>query len=71
MKKLLHILKHEFLKVLPPTIFFFVILHIALFNRSLMAEQYGITINSSISATIAALIVGKVILITDAFPFVN
>ena len=71
MKKLLFILKREFLKLLPPTIYFFVVLHIALFTRALLDEQYGISIPSSISATIGALIVGKAILITDALPFVN
>jgi hypothetical protein len=57
--------------MLPPTIFFFVILHIVIFTRALMDEQYGIEIPTSVSATIAALIVGKAILITDALPFVN
>lgn len=71
MKKTLTFLKHEFLKMLPPTIFFLVVFHIAAFIRVLMAEQYGITIASSVSATIGALIVGKSILIADALPLFN
>jgi len=71
MKKILIFLKHEFLEMLPPTIFFFVVFHIIAFTRALMAKQYGIAISSSAAATIGALIVGKAILIADALPFVN
>lgn len=71
MKKTLIFLKHEFLEMLPPTIFFFVVFHIILFVRSLMVEQYGIAIVSSVSAAIGALIVGKSILIADALPLFN
>ena len=71
MKKILIFLKHEFLEMLPPTIFFFVVFHVITFTRMLMAKQYNVPISSSISATIGALIVGKAILIADALPFVN
>jgi hypothetical protein len=68
MKKVLIFLKHEFLEMLPPTIFFFVVFHILAFIRALMAKQYGITISAATTATIGALIVGKSILIVDALP---
>jgi hypothetical protein len=71
MKKALIFLKNEFLEMLPPTIFFFVVFHIIVFVRALMSEQYGITITSSASATIGALIVGKSILIANALPLFN
>ena len=71
MKKALIFLKHEFLEMLPPTIFFFVVFHIIAFMRVLMAEQYGITITSSASATIGALIVGKSILVANAIEYIN
>ncbi len=71
MKKVFIFLKHEFLEMLPPTIFFFVVFHIIAFTRALMAKQYGINISSSVTATIGALIVGKSILIADTLPFVN
>ena len=64
-------LKDEFLEMLPSTIFFFVVFHIILFTRALMANQSGITIASSASATIGALIVGKSILIAGALPLFN
>jgi hypothetical protein len=68
MKKALTFLKHEFLKMLPPTLFFFIVFHITAFTRALMAKQYGIALSSSTAATIGALIVGKSILIVDALP---
>jgi hypothetical protein len=71
MKKVLKFLQVEFLEMLPPTIFFLVVFHIIAVTRALMAEEYGITIASSVSATIGALIVGKSILIADALPFFN
>jgi len=71
MKKVLIFIKHEFLKMLPPTIFFFVVFHLIAFLRALMDEQYGINISSYVAATIGALVVGKAILLADALPFVN
>lgn len=71
MKKALIFLKHEFLEMLPPTVFFFVVFHIILFIRMLMAKQYSLNVTSSAAATIGALIVGKSILITDALPVTN
>jgi len=71
MKKALLFIKHEFLEMLPPTIFFFLVFHTVAFTRALMAEQYGITVASTAAATIGALIVGKSILIANALPFVN
>ena len=71
MKKVLTFLKREFLELLPPTIFFLVVFHIFGFMRVLIGEQDGITITSSATATIGALIVGKSILIADALPLFN
>ncbi|TYA53181.1 hypothetical protein [Formosa maritima] len=65
MRKTLKFLKEEFLEMLPPTIFFFVVFHILFFIRSLIANEYGISVTSSIVATIGALIVGKAVLIAD------
>jgi len=71
MKNALKFIKHEFLELLPPTIFFLIVFHIIALTRALMAEQYGISVASSAAATIGALIVGKSILIVNAVPFVN
>jgi hypothetical protein len=64
-------LKEEFLKILPPTIFFFVALHLVMFVRVLMLERTGVSPYSSISIAVAALIFGKSVLLADMLPFIN
>jgi hypothetical protein len=71
MKKILAKIKHEIILVIPPTIFFFVSFQIIAFTRSLMLKHYGIEVNTFVAATIAALIVGKVVLVADHIPFIN
>jgi hypothetical protein len=64
-------LKEEFFKILPPTIFFFVALHIIMFIRVLMLEGTGVSPSSSISIAVSALILGKAVLIADMVPMIN
>ena len=64
-------LKEEFFKLLPPTIFFFVALHIVMFVHVLMLKRTGISPSSSISIAVAALILGKAVLVADMLPMVN
>ena len=64
-------LKEEFFKLLPPTIFFFVALHIVAFIRVLMLKGTGISPLSTISIAVAALILGKAVLIADMLPTIN
>lgn len=71
MSKLIVTMKHEFMEMLPPTIFFFVILHIVALIRALMTEGTGIAVSTSASVTIAALVLGKSVLIADMLPFIN
>ena len=71
MTKLSTTLKKEFFKLLPPTIYFFVALHIVTFIRVLMLEKTGISPSSSISIAVAALILGKAVLIADMLPLIN
>jgi hypothetical protein len=71
MSKLTATIKHEMLEMLPPTIFFFVILHIVVIIRSLMTQGTGITLPTSASVTIAALILGKSVLLANLLPFIN
>jgi len=47
MSKLSNTLKDEFLKLLPPTIYFFVALHIVAFVRVLMLKETGFSPLSS------------------------
>jgi hypothetical protein len=64
-------LKEEFFKILPPTIFFFVALHIVAFVHALMLKKTGIAPSSSVSIAVAALILGKAVLIADMVPMIN
>jgi hypothetical protein len=66
-----HWLKHEFHEVLPPTIFFLIAFHIVVLNRRLMLREYGLPLASITSATVAALLIAKVVLITDKLAVIN
>jgi hypothetical protein len=71
MSKLSTTLKKEFFELLPPTIFFFVALHIVAFVRVLALKGTGISPLSSMSIAVAALILGKAVSIADMLPMVN
>ena len=64
-------IKHEMLELLPPTIFFLIAFHIIAISRALMLREYGVRVSAAAGATIAALIVAKVVLIADHLPFIN
>ncbi|MCL4502001.1 MAG: hypothetical protein M1438_09105 [Deltaproteobacteria bacterium] len=64
-------IKHELLEVVSPVLFFFVAFNVITFTKKLMLEQYHIEFSGFISATVGALIVGKVVLIADEIPFIN
>jgi hypothetical protein len=64
-------IKNESRELLPPTIFFFVTLHVVAFVRVLMLEGTGIALTTSIQVTIAALILAKAVVIADLLPFIN
>ncbi len=71
MSKLTEKLKEEFIALLPPTIFFFVALHLVAFVRVLMLSGTGVALGTSVSVTIAALIIAKAVLIADMLPFID
>jgi len=71
MHKILKKLKEEFFAILPPTIFFFVALHIITFIRVLMAKGSHFEPLSTLSIAVAALILGKAVLIADILPPIN
>ena len=64
-------IKEEFLAMLPPTIFFFVALHIVALVRTLMVKATGISPLTTVSVAIAALVLGKAVLIADMLPWIN
>src|SRR5436190_12253580 len=71
MSKVSSKLKEEFLALLPPMIFFFLALHIVAFIRVLMLKGTGISPLGSVSIAVAALILGKAVLLADMLPFIN
>jgi hypothetical protein len=71
MSKLSAKLKEEFFALLPPTIFFFIALHIVAFVHVLMLKGTGVSPLTSVSIAVAALILGKAVLIADLLPFIN
>ena len=71
MSKLSERLRDEFHALLPPTIFFFVALHLVAFVRVLMLKGTAIAVGTFMSVTLAALIIAKAVLIADLLPFIN
>ena len=71
MSKLSAKIREEIEALLPPTIFFFILLHLVAFIRVLMLRGTGIAPGTPVSATVAALILGKAVLIADSLPFIN
>ena len=69
--KLAKTIKHELAEMVPPTIYFFVVLHIVAFIRVLMTKGTGIEMATSLSVTIGALILGKAVVLANALPFIN
>ncbi len=64
-------LKHEFLELIPPTVYFFVVLHFAAAVQALMNRHNAIDLPTSATITIAALVLGKSVLIADMLPWIN
>lgn len=63
--------KEEILALIPPTLFFFIALHIVVLIRSLMLEGDGIASTTSISIALASIVLGKSVLVADLLPFIN
>jgi hypothetical protein len=71
MHKIFEKLKEEFFAILPPTIFFFIALHIIAFIRVLMTEGSHFEPISTVSIAVGSLILGKAVLIADMLPWIN
>ena len=63
--------KHELLKMLPPTIFFFVMLNLVLLVRALLTHGTGLSVPTFATVTVASLILGKAVLLANMLPFIN
>lgn len=71
MSKLPEKAREELEALIPPTLFFFIALHIVAIIRSLMLEGTGVSLGTTVSVAIAALILGKAVLLADLLPIVN
>jgi hypothetical protein len=54
-----------------PTVFFFVCFNLILWTKRLILEEHGVEFSGFLTATLAALLVGKAVLITDNLPFMR
>ncbi len=64
-------LKHELRELIPVTLFFFVTFQLLALTEALLLKEYSINVSTFFAATMMALIVAKVVVITDHFAFVN
>ena len=71
MSKVFEKVKEEFVAMIPPTIFFFITLGLIAVVRVLMLRGTGLPVSSLIQVAIAALILGKAVLISDMLPVIN
>jgi hypothetical protein len=69
--KLLKTIKHDYLEMLPPAIFFFISFMLILITKRLILSEYGISWSGLGAACAGAILVAKVVLIVDKLPFVN
>jgi hypothetical protein len=71
MRKIILRSKREILGAIPTVVFFFVFFQLLAFTRALILQGYGIQVSTFLKATIAAFIVGKVVLLADLLPIIN
>ena len=61
----------ELREVVPPTVFFAVGFNLIVFTTDLILADYLLSFGSFIVATMAALVVGKAVLVANAMPFLR
>jgi hypothetical protein len=71
MPKIITTLKHEFLEILPATIFFFVAFHLIALTEALILRQYKVPVSTTALVTVSAFVIAKAILLADKLPFIN
>jgi hypothetical protein len=64
-------LLQEARQALPPTIFFFVGFNFIVFTTNLLLADYAVAVSSFMLATVAALVVGKAVLVANAMPYLR
>src|SRR5215470_11628391 len=71
MKNLAAKIDEEIRAILPPTLFFFMTLNIVALIRALMLKGTGIPVSTPLQVAVAALILGKAVLLADLLPLIN
>lgn len=69
--RILTALLREVRHVLPPTLFFFVGFYLIAFTKQLILAQHQIEFTGFMLATVAALVVGKAVLVADKMAFLR
>jgi hypothetical protein len=64
-------IKEEFVALLPPTIFFFVMLGLVSVIRALMLKGTGVPLSTPVQVAVGALVLGKAVLLADLLPAIN
>src|SRR6516162_8738345 len=64
-------LLHEFLEILPPTIFFFLGFNLIVLTTNLILADYGAEVANFLIATTSALVVAKAVLVANAMPAIS
>ena len=64
-------LLHEAREALPPTIFFFVGFNFIVLTTNLLVAQYLVAVSNFMLATMAALVVGKAVLVANKIPLLR
>jgi hypothetical protein len=62
---------HEVREALPPTIFFFVGFNFIVLTTNLLVAQYLVAVSNFMLATMAALVVGKAVLVANKIPLLR
>jgi hypothetical protein len=69
--KIFAVVRHEFLQVLPPTIYFLFTFNIVIFTTAMALEHFEIHVSGHVVATVLALLVGKVVLVVNKLPLLR
>jgi hypothetical protein len=64
-------LLHEVREALPPTIFFFVGFNFIVLTTNLLVAEYLVAVSNFMLATVAALVVGKAVLVANKMPLLR
>lgn len=71
MSTLVHKVRLEVRELIPVTSFFFVAFQLLALPQALIHREYGIAVSTFLPATLMAMIVSKVVVLTDHFRFAN